>query len=493
MSNGRNEKKAVSVSLLAGLLAAGLLLGGCQPAETGESLPGSTTAGTSAASAPLPAGESTTKEAATVTAASTAPSSRTVSRTTATQTRAAQTTQTVTATTAAPQKGHLSKGDTTLEPVRSLDEILAGLTDDDLACDSYDQEKYLTPYWEGNIVYNESLNFIRDPETGKASAPLLYEAVKILSVKDAALNITYTEGIDYVYEDGRLTLTENSRIPCFDYRDVYFQEEKSGSCFPLKNGGYTLFQEGTYFHSRQVAVTYLHSEPWEGYKPAYQGSLLPNVIQKLKNGEDVSIVYLGDSITKGANASGMFGAAPNMPVWTEMVTAALKAAYPKASITTYSASENGATTTQALKNLRVLCSNHKPDLVVVGFGMNDGSDSSLPPERFQSNIQNIIDTNNLLTGKICDYILLSTTLPNPEIVLGNASYQAEYADVLYDLECAGQAGVSGGVVVGDMTAIHQQLLKTKRFFDMTANNVNHPNDFLIRAYAQLVCTLLIES
>lgn len=42
-----------------------------------------------------------------------------------------------------------------------------------------------------------------------------------------------------------------------------------------------------------------------------------------------------------------------------------------------------------------------------------------------------------------------------------------------------------------MTAIHQQLLKTKRFFDMTANNVNHPNDFLIRAYAQLVTTLLI--
>ena len=90
----------------------------------------------------------------------------------------------------------------------------------------------------------------------------------------------------------------------------------------------------------------------------------------------------------------------------------------------------------------------------------------------------------MLTGKICDYILLSTTLPNPEIVLGNASYQAEYADVLYDLECAGQAGVSGGVVVGDMTAVHQYLLQSKRFIDMTANNVNHPNDFMMRIYAQ---------
>ena len=85
----------------------------------------------------------------------------------------------------------------------------------------------------------------------------------------------------------------------------------------------------------------------------------------------------------------------------------------------------------------------------------------------------------------------NATFGNPEIVLGDASYQAEYAEVLYELERAGKAGSRGGVVVGDMTAIHQQLLKTKRFFDMTANNVNHPNDFLIRAYAQLVTTLLI--
>mgnify|MGYP004609793363 FL=1 len=60
------------------------------------------------------------------------------------------------------------------------------------------------------------------------------------------------------------------------------------------------------------------------------------------------------------------------------------------------------------------------------------------------------------------------------------------------MERQGVAGKSGGVVVGDMTAVHQVLLQHKRFFDMTANNVNHPNDFLVRAYAQLVCTMLIE-
>ena len=400
--------------------------------------------------------------------------------------------QTTTAqTTAAGKKGYLSKSDTTVEPVRSLKEIMATLTNGDLTCNAYDPDKYLIPYWKGNIVYNESLTFVTDPATGKASAPLLFDAARILSVKDSSLKTTYREGVDYVYEDGRLVLTEGSSIFCFDYSDLYFTAEKKGACFPLKKGGYSLFQEGTYFHTKQVAVTYVHSEPWTGYKPAYQGSMLPKVISKLKNGEDVSIVYLGDSIVKGGNASGMFGAAPNMPIWTDMVTAALKKAYPTANITAYSASENGATTAQALKNLRTLCSNQKPDLVIIGFGMNDGSDANIPPERFQSNIQSIMETNDLLTGKSCDYLLLSTTLPNPEIVLGDASNQDKLAAKLFELEKAGTA-TTGGVVVGDITAVHQYLLQSKRFIDMTANNVNHPNDFLVRAYAQLVCTMLIQ-
>ena len=102
-----------------------------------------------------------------------------------------------------------------------------------------------------------------------------------------------------------------------------------------------------------------------------------------------------------------------------------------------------------------------------------------------------METNDLLTGKSCDYLLLSTTLPNPEIVLGDASNQDKLAAKLFELEKAGTA-TTGGVVVGDMTAVHQYLLQSKRFIDMTANNVNHPNDFLVRAYAQLVCTMLIQ-
>ena len=37
-----------------------------------------------------------------------------------------------------------------------------------------------------------------------------------------------------------------------------------------------------------------------------------------------------------------------------------------------------------------------------------------------------------------------------------------------------------------MTAMHIDLLKANRFRDMSGNNVNHPNDFLARVYAQVV-------
>ena len=44
-----------------------------------------------------------------------------------------------------------------------------------------------------------------------------------------------------------------------------------------------------------------------------------------------------------------------------------------------------------------------------------------------------------------------------------------------------------------MTKNASGIIEKKRFFDMTANNVNHPNDFLVRAQAQNVLSLLIEN
>jgi hypothetical protein len=48
------------------------------------------------------------------------------------------------------------------------------------------------------------------------------------------------------------------------------------------------------------------------------------------------------------------------------------------------------------------------------------------------------------------------------------------------------------VGIVDMTHMHMDLLKKKRFKDMTGNNVNHPNDFLARVYAQSILEVMGE-
>ena len=65
--------------------------------------------------------------------------------------------------------------------------------------------------------------------------------------------------------------------------------------------------------------------------------------------------------------------------------------------------------------------------------------------------------------------------------------QPLFADELYKLEKK-----YSFVSVADMTDMHKKLLATgKRYRDMTGNNVNHPNDFLARVYAQVILRTLI--
>ena len=68
-------------------------------------------------------------------------------------------------------------------------------------------------------------------------------------------------------------------------------------------------------------------------------------------------------------------------------------------------------------------------------------------------------------------------LPNPD---AKNFYKNQYLfhDALVE-QCEKE-----GVAVVNMTGMHASLLEKKRYADMTGNNVNHPNDYLARVYAQ---------
>jgi hypothetical protein len=120
---------------------------------------------------------------------------------------------------------------------------------------------------------------------------------------------------------------------------------------------------------------------------------------------------------------------------------------------------------------------------LIGFGMNDGGNSA--------------DTEKSLIAKIADsvygqapeaeMILLSTMLPNPEAVNGWFGNQHLYEAAFYRL--ADEYSARGlHCAVAPMTTMSRSVLARKHFRDYCGNNVNHPNDFMVRIYAQTVYT-----
>ncbi|MBF0432221.1 MAG: SGNH/GDSL hydrolase family protein [Fibrobacteria bacterium] len=348
-------------------------------------------------------------------------------------------------------------------------------------CAHFNMSQSMAPFWSTDTMYNESV-LMMSSDGGAPQAKLLFTPLDILSVKSSSLDVEYAEGVDWVWEDGVLKLLSGSSAVSLTEAELY-PSTPGGNTFPRAGGGYILYSEGNFFHGKQLAVTYTHEGGlWMGPVPVYQEKALANVIAKLKSGKKIKIVFFGDSITEGYNASGMLvGASPYTPSWAELVCANLNRYY-TSSVTFLNTAKAGERSNWGLANVAALVTAHKPDLVVIAFGMNDGNQHiQMLPETFKSNVQGMI--NNVRSqNPSAEFILVSTTLANSETAV--AVKQAEYITVLNEL-------ASQGIVVADMTGAHAELLKHKDFKDMTGNNVNHPNDFLVRWYAQQVSGLLI--
>ena len=83
------------------------------------------------------------------------------------------------------------------------------------------EEKMSQPYWLGNVIYNE-LTLPIQYENGQAYANLLYAPLKVVSVMDQTLGVTYTEGVDYTVdtENGRIVIPEGSSIPLLNEKVI---------------------------------------------------------------------------------------------------------------------------------------------------------------------------------------------------------------------------------------------------------------------------------
>ena len=203
--------------------------------------------------------------------------------------------------------------------------------------------------------------------------------------------------------------------------------------------------------------------------------------EKLNQGGDFNLLVFGDSISVGANSSGFIGANPYLPTYPELFGKQLASKY-NVKVTLTNPSVGGKGVEWGLTEIDEVLSNQTDvDLAVIAFGMNDGR---MSPAEFA-------EKTSALVGRVkskfpdAEIILVATMLPNPEAKNFHLN-QSKFHDALVET-CQGE-----GIAVANMTGVHESLLQRKRYADMTGNNVNHPNDYMARVYAQTLFATLQE-
>jgi lysophospholipase L1-like esterase len=241
-----------------------------------------------------------------------------------------------------------------------------------------------------------------------------------------------------------------------------------------------LFAEGHFFHDLQVVASYKTDEHWTGFVPKRATELLPRTRALLSENKPLHLVVLGDSISAGANASGVVGAKPYTPGYPDLVARGLEVRG-ASKVTLTNLSVGGTTSSWGVTRIpEVVAAN--PDLLIIAFGMNDAGGQTATPEQYGENIREMIETMHRALPR-CEIILVAPMIGNAEWDFLDQTCFPAYRDKLLRLE-------STGVAVADVTSLWAELLRRKSFHDLTGNGLSHPNDFGQMAYSQVILELV---
>jgi acyl-CoA thioesterase-1 len=275
-------------------------------------------------------------------------------------------------------------------------------------------------------------------------------------------SVLYEEGKDYQvdYKTGQVRRVDGSRIPDYSKNQLFGKRDFDHRNFP----GFGNYREFVF-----VDYRFEDRFPWP-VQPR-QDQFLPRTRERLKRGERVTIAAFGDSITAGGDAT-----APELIYWQRWI-AALRTRYPKAEIVGVNSATGGDTTVQGLARLEQKVLALKPDLVLVAFGMNDQNVGSVPLDRFEANLGELVDRIRRETP--AEVILLSSCLPNPNWHY-TSGRMPEYGRV------TGKVAAEKRCAFADVLTNWKAVVDRKKPEDLLSNNVNHPNDFGHWIYFQVL-------
>ena len=368
--------------------------------------------------------------------------------------------------------------------------------------------------FEGNEVKNETVFVIDRGETRK----LLYPATEIISVTSYNGSITYTEGVDYVLENGCIKILEGSSIPEVT-SEVYYNYTANAAIYVNHNGTNTsvYWGEGDTMTKYQVSVTYKHESTWEGFTQDNYSKIYDKLIKKLEAGEDVTFIFYGDSITCGATSS-WFSGTGDQHSYSMLFTEAIADLFgytvhfidvselkpgmikptpedyvggTRGTITYINPAVGGWTSSDGLTNfdtfVKPYVEQYGCDLFSVAFGMNDGN---VPVNGTANTIKSIITKVAEIQPETCA-LIVSTMVPNNLATNGWYGNQ-ESQEAAIGMKVLAQLNKANiPTAVAKMTSMSLSILNNKEFLDYTGNNINHPNDFFNRVYAQTLLQCVI--
>ena len=315
---------------------------------------------------------------------------------------------------------------------------------------------------------NEPVLFIKEEGATAATGRLLFTPSSKPTITAPDLVMRYVEGKDYIWKprSNLVELTASSRIP---FKTAGEMVPPPGSPNTLMG---VLFFEGHYFHDLQVQATYDHNETWPLHDSP-QADRLTRSLGKLRAKQPVKIVALGDSITAGANASALSQAPPYQHCYPQLVATLLQERF-GAQVTLTNLGRGGTRAEWGLEMVAQVAA-EKPDLVILAFGMNHGE----PAPEFEAVMRKLRDAV-VAACPDADIVLVAPMTGNPRCF--PAERFCGYREALRNL-------VTTNVAIADVTTPWLELLKRQSFSDLSGNNINHPNDFGHRLYAEVICQL----
>ena len=332
----------------------------------------------------------------------------------------------------------------------------------------------LAPVWTGEEVQGQTAVFVGENDV----APLLFPPKGSVTVTDFSGLITYEENKDYCVTDKGVQRLDGD-VPFYTETEFYRETPDvinvgvDGKKVSFADGKQRYFKFGK-IHEKTVRISYETQSKTDIFGLNEKTGCCPKFKEKLQTQKRGKILFYGDSITEGANASAQLRVAPYQETWTTLAYEFLRLFY-GADVEYVNTAVGGKDSVWGAENFEERVNAHNPDLLVLAFGMNDGGKTV---EEFFALAERMIRAF-FAKNPNGEIVLVATSVPNPESTwYGN---QEKFLSALQTLS------VRYGTGLLDMTTLTKRLYGENgyvRYRDFTGNNVNHPNDFGVRLYAQ---------